>query len=63
MFFTQYRDPPEGGETEERASRRSDVSERSIPSIVQRGKTKSQKAKDKEAAPPKTGPPRGRKKK
>lgn len=63
MFFTQYRDPPEGGEAEERVSHRSEVSERSMPPIVQRGKTKSQKAKIKEAAPPKTGPPRGRKKK
>jgi len=71
IFFAQYRDPSEdeGEEVEERAkereriSRRNEVSERSAPPIVQRGKTRNQKAKGKEAAPPKTGPPRGRKKK
>jgi len=70
IFFAQYRDPSEGeedGESDERAnervSRRTEVSERPTPPIVQRGKTKGQQAKVKEKAPVKTGPPKGRKKK
>jgi len=72
IFFVQYRDLPEGEEGEEvgervsgreRASRRTEV-ERPTPPIVQRGKTKNQKAsRGNEAALQKTGPPRGRKKK
>jgi len=70
IFFAQYRDSSEGeegGETEERAnervSRRTEASERSTPPIVQRGKTRSQKAKQtkaKEKVPVKTGPPKGK---
>ena len=72
IFFAQYRDPSESDEGEEvedrvnereRTSRRIEAFERPTPPIVQRGKTRSQKAKGKEAALPKTGPPRGRKKK
>lgn len=69
IFFSQFRDLTEGGEAEEqvnereRTNRRVDVSARPTPPIVRRGKTKSQQAKGKEKAPPKSGPPKGRKKK
>ena len=72
ILFAQYRDfseVAEGNQAEEqvnereRTSRRADVSERSTPPIVQRGKKRSQKVKAKEKAPPKAGPPKGRKKK
>lgn len=72
IFFSQYRDPSEDGEGQEaeeqvnereRPSRRADVSERLTLPIVKRGKTKGQQGKGKEKAPPKTGPPRGKKKK
>ena len=60
----------EGGsrEVEERvihhapASCYAEASERPTPPIVQCRKMKSQKEKAKEMAPPKTGPPKGRKK-
>jgi len=49
----------------ERVNRRTEASELSTPTIVQRGKTRSknQKAKGKEKVPPNVGPPKGRKKK
>jgi hypothetical protein len=46
----------------ERVSRCTDVSELSTPPIVQHWKTKGRRAKGKVAAPPKTRPPKGRKK-
>jgi hypothetical protein len=63
VFFAQYRDPSEGEEDEERerSTRRTEVSERSTPPVVQRGKTRNQQAKGKEKGS-KTGPPKGRKK-
>lgn len=71
IFFTQYRDLSEGGEgneareqvnERERTSRRADISGRSTPPIVLRGKTRSKQARGKEKAP-KAGPPKRRKKK